>query len=117
VLSYEALAQGTTTEHILSRLLSTVPAPRIAPSQDHDEDPLMPRQPESSPVTAYGGPTAPAPWAEPPAPTVPEPWAPPPAPPSRSTIPQPPVLPAVDESPASASGARPEPDDPLSRSG
>ena len=36
VLSYEALAQGTTTEDILARLLSTVPAPRIAPSQSQD---------------------------------------------------------------------------------
>ena len=34
VLSYEALAQGTTADQILSRLLSTIPAPRIAPSQD-----------------------------------------------------------------------------------
>jgi MoxR-like ATPase len=33
VLSYEALAQGVGVEHILARLLSTVPAPRIAPSQ------------------------------------------------------------------------------------
>jgi MoxR-like ATPase len=34
VLSYEALAQGLTTEQILARLLSTVPAPRVAPGQD-----------------------------------------------------------------------------------
>ena len=34
VLSYEALAQDLTTDLILNRLLSTVPAPRIAPSQD-----------------------------------------------------------------------------------
>ncbi|MEZ5141350.1 MAG: MoxR family ATPase [Acidimicrobiales bacterium] len=34
VLSYEALAQGLNVEQILTRLLSTVPAPRIAPSQD-----------------------------------------------------------------------------------
>ncbi len=33
VPSYEALAQGLTVEHLLARLLSTVPAPRIAPSQ------------------------------------------------------------------------------------
>jgi MoxR-like ATPase len=33
VLSYEALAQGLTAEQILARLLSTVPAPRIAPTQ------------------------------------------------------------------------------------
>ena len=33
VLSYEALAQGLSAEQILARLLSTVPAPRIAPTQ------------------------------------------------------------------------------------
>jgi len=34
VLSYEALARDLTPDHILARILSTVPAPRIAPSQD-----------------------------------------------------------------------------------
>jgi MoxR-like ATPase len=34
VLSYEALAQGLSTEQILARLLSTVPAPRVSPAQD-----------------------------------------------------------------------------------
>jgi MoxR-like ATPase len=34
VLSYEALARDVTTEHLLARILGTVPAPRIAPSQD-----------------------------------------------------------------------------------
>ncbi len=34
VLSYEALAQGLTEEHLLARLLSTVPAPRVSPTQD-----------------------------------------------------------------------------------
>ncbi len=34
VLSYEALAQGLVVDQILTRVLSTVPAPRIAPSQD-----------------------------------------------------------------------------------
>jgi MoxR-like ATPase len=33
VLSYEALAREITADHILARVLSTVPAPRIAPSQ------------------------------------------------------------------------------------
>jgi MoxR-like ATPase len=33
VLSYEALAQGVDAEAILSRVLSTVPAPRVSPSQ------------------------------------------------------------------------------------
>ncbi|MGI9621549.1 MAG: AAA family ATPase [Acidimicrobiales bacterium] len=34
VLSYEALAQDLTTDLIVNRVLATVPAPRIAPSQD-----------------------------------------------------------------------------------
>jgi MoxR-like ATPase len=34
VLSYEALAQGLVVDQILTRVLSTIPAPRIAPSQD-----------------------------------------------------------------------------------
>src|SRR3954451_2302131 len=33
VLSYEALAREITADHVLARVLSTVPAPRIAPSQ------------------------------------------------------------------------------------
>jgi len=34
VLSYEALARDITVDQVLGRLLSTVPAPRVAPSQD-----------------------------------------------------------------------------------
>ncbi len=34
VLSYEALARELTSDQIVARVLSTVPAPRIAPSQD-----------------------------------------------------------------------------------
>ena len=34
VLSYEALAQGLGIDHVLGRVLSTVPAPRLAPTQD-----------------------------------------------------------------------------------
>jgi len=34
VLSYEALAREISADHVLARVLSTVPAPRIAPSQD-----------------------------------------------------------------------------------
>ncbi|WP_208029503.1 AAA family ATPase [Rhabdothermincola sediminis] len=42
VLSYEALAQGVGVEHILARLLSTIPAPRIAPSQEAAPPPAWP---------------------------------------------------------------------------
>jgi MoxR-like ATPase len=34
VLSYEALARDLTPDHLLARVLSTIPAPRISPSQD-----------------------------------------------------------------------------------
>ncbi len=34
VLSYEAMARDLTSDHVLARVLSTVPAPRISPSQD-----------------------------------------------------------------------------------
>ena len=34
VLSYEALAQELSSDQIINRILATVPAPRIAPSQD-----------------------------------------------------------------------------------
>jgi MoxR-like ATPase len=38
VLSYEALARDLTPDHILARVLATVAAPRISPSQDHVPD-------------------------------------------------------------------------------
>jgi MoxR-like ATPase len=38
VLSYEALAQGLSVDHVLARLLSTVPAARIAPGQSSSVD-------------------------------------------------------------------------------
>jgi hypothetical protein len=34
VLSYEALAEGIDAEHVLARVLGTVPAPRVVPAQD-----------------------------------------------------------------------------------
>jgi hypothetical protein len=34
VLSYEALAREITPDHVLARVVSTVPAPHVAPSQD-----------------------------------------------------------------------------------
>jgi MoxR-like ATPase len=34
VLSYEALARDLTPDHLLARILGTVPAPRVTPSQD-----------------------------------------------------------------------------------
>jgi MoxR-like ATPase len=36
LLSYEAIADGVTAEHIVNRVVSTVLAPRLAPSQDNE---------------------------------------------------------------------------------
>ncbi|CAN5651731.1 MoxR family ATPase [soil metagenome] len=54
MLSYEALAQGRDAEAILARILATVPAPRIAPSQSASTEdraphpgPLVPRSPHA----------------------------------------------------------------------
>lgn len=79
VLSYEALAQGLSTEQILARLLSTVPAPRVSPSQDPSRHAPQPRPPASGapsapPGAAHDAPTA---YQTPPAPTpntVPTGW-------------------------------------------
>jgi MoxR-like ATPase len=35
LLSYEALADGVDSEQVVNRILSTVHAPRVAPSQDN----------------------------------------------------------------------------------
>ena len=42
-LSYEALAQGIEVDHVLNRLLATVPAARITPTQDATAKPVPPR--------------------------------------------------------------------------
>jgi MoxR-like ATPase len=54
VLSYEALAQEIDAEAILARVLSTVAAPRVTPSQATSGD------------AWYGGPTDAAAWTSPP---------------------------------------------------
>jgi MoxR-like ATPase len=70
VLSYEALAQGLTVDQLLTRLLSTVPAPRVAPSQDpagyRPAAPTPPPAPTAAPAppapnggTAGSSPTSP----------------------------------------------------------
>jgi MoxR-like ATPase len=38
VLSYEALADGVAADDIIKRVLDSVPAPRLAPSQDHSTE-------------------------------------------------------------------------------
>lgn len=82
VLSYEALAQDVGVEDVLGRILATVPAPRVAPSQDpsahHQPAPpawgatAAPAQPTATagadPRAYVGGHLATAPWTAPPAP-------------------------------------------------
>jgi MoxR-like ATPase len=67
VLSYEALAQGLTVDQLLTRLLSTVPAPRVAPSQDPAA--AAPTPPPAAPAPHVGpsgvGTTPTAPFAAP----------------------------------------------------
>jgi MoxR-like ATPase len=50
LLSYEALAQDVDVEQVLSRILSTVPAPRVSPSQNgHTGDPYLGAQSDARP--------------------------------------------------------------------
>jgi MoxR-like ATPase len=56
VLSYEALARDIGVDDVLARFLSTVPAPRVAPSQDRSAV-SVPARPQPAPPPA----TAPAP--------------------------------------------------------
>jgi MoxR-like ATPase len=42
VVSYEAVAQGVEAEQIVARLLATVPAPRLTPTQDPSARPVPP---------------------------------------------------------------------------
>ncbi len=100
VLSYEALARDVSVDDVLGRLLSTVPAPRVAPSQD---------------PSAHGAGRGLVPAAPAPAPWVP-PTVEPVAAPSWSTHHDPagPVEPAPDDAPAAAPsrwGRRPPPDE------
>jgi MoxR-like ATPase len=55
VLTYEALAHDITPDHVLARILSTVPAPRLAPSQD----PARASSIEAPRTSAYGDASAP----------------------------------------------------------
>jgi MoxR-like ATPase len=60
VLSYEALARGLTPDHLLARIVGTIPAPRIAPSMS----PGVTTYPSAYPTVSD-----PSPWA-PPGPTT-----------------------------------------------
>jgi len=98
VLSYEALADGVAADQVLAKVLSTIPAPRIAPSQDPTAPapitvvapaPRLGHDGMPAPAAVPAGvATAPVAWTEspgwvPPATSVPNgappaaPWAPP----------------------------------------
>jgi MoxR-like ATPase len=55
VLSYEAVADGLTEDHILARILSTVPAPRITPRQATRDGDLSMRADHRSPAAPGPG--------------------------------------------------------------
>ncbi len=74
VLSYEALARDVGVDEVLARILSTVPAPRVAPSQDASAIPPGPTPrtatvtPAARPgelITAAPGSLPPSPWSAP----------------------------------------------------
>ena len=76
VLSYEALAQGTSADQVLARVLSTVPAPRIAPAETQQVTPFRSAPPQpTAPASTGWGPQHPASTAYPPPlpPSVPVP--------------------------------------------
>lgn len=78
VLTYEALARDISVNDVLGRLLSTVPAPRVAPSQDATAS--RPSVPPTSPTSSAPSPSAPTSHAAPtppPASTIPAPLMPP----------------------------------------
>ncbi|CAN5904691.1 MoxR family ATPase [soil metagenome] len=62
VLSYEALARDISVEDVVGRLLATVPAPRVAPSQDPTSEPVGAMSPGS--YATSGAPLSAA-WTEP----------------------------------------------------
>jgi len=74
VPSYEALAESISVDQILAKVLSTVPAPRIAPAHDGRPTLIAPAQvpvaPGPDPFAATG--ERPAPWAPPPPPATPD---------------------------------------------
>ena len=68
VLSYEALAQGVDVDHVLDRLLATVMAQRITPTQDGTAKPVPPapddRPARPSPASIPNRPAACRPYSD-----------------------------------------------------
>ena len=94
VPSYEALAESITVDQILAKVLSTVPAPRIAPA--HDGRPTLVAPPATMPLHQET-PAQPTSWE------APVPWAPPAQahPPTVAIPPASPVPPATPVPPPS----------------
>jgi MoxR-like ATPase len=42
ILTYDALAEGVTTDDVIRRVLSTVPAPQVSPRQDEAQSGVEP---------------------------------------------------------------------------
>ncbi len=118
LLSYEALAQEVDSEAILARLLATVPAPQVAPSQSTGDawygratDASAWAPPSTNPLpppSTHGATTLPtAPSAPPtlPAPPPPASVPAPPAPPA--SVPAPPPPPPVAPSPIDSTATPP----------
>jgi MoxR-like ATPase len=72
VLSYEALARDLTPDHVLARILGTVPAPRIAPSMSPTATHATPA-PAAAPAPSPSPSPSPAPVPAPAPPPVPVP--------------------------------------------
>ncbi len=89
VLTYEALAQEKTPDHVLSRILGTVPAPSVSPRQSG----------RPAPSAAPAAPASSSP--PPPPPTGPAPEVTPPPPPPAVATPTP-AMPVTEPTPAVA---------------
>jgi MoxR-like ATPase len=72
VLSYEALAQGVSADQILVRVLSTVPAPHVAPAGAAPR-PALAQAPQHVPAPQHAPPPPPATADHPPFPPAPPP--------------------------------------------
>ena len=120
VLSYEALAQGLEADQVLTRILSTVPAPRVAPEQDGQlvARAGVPSAPSLPPPPGNGGapmsataPTQPVPAGM----ATPAPWSdrtPSPGAPASTAPPSPdapaPAWPRPSTSPGRSDGTGPD---------
>jgi MoxR-like ATPase len=69
ILSYDAIAEGVTTDMVINQLLATVPAPHVTPKQDDVQPTAMPPVQQSQPQPDLADPFQPDPATQP-APTT-----------------------------------------------